>query len=341
MMQDERPDFEGRASRDTRIVAALERGEKPGIVAARHKLDAGQVRDIYVAITGRHYHRPAAVAVPAPAPQRPAPAPDPPVQLVTKDYEPDGLVGQWWADPPDLDTEPDQPAALMETEQGRCLLPDGRFSVVYGGYESGKTWLALMAGALTAAQWRPVAYIDAEMSATAVYSRLRLLGGYGGPDDGPCGDTDRFRYVAGDQLSPGAPWELAQQAIIDWAAPQGLVILDTIGSLGGHTNNADEATHWHRQHVRPFLAAGLTVLGLDHDIRSKSGQRDRSQHGSIGSAAKANLADFILQTTPATWTTKLDGSLSIIKRKDRHSVQPDVPRNAWRVAGGNLPLPLS
>ena len=236
-----------------------------------------------------------------------------------------GFFGPWWQDPPDLDNLPQQPPALVETTEGRIVIPADGYTVIYGGMASGKSWMAAAAAAVTAAHpGARVAYWDHEMNPVIVYKRLRLLGGYTRPGVGACGSTDRFRYVYGRQEPE------QQTALVEWlAAAEGpaLLVIDSINAAGGATNDAAEYIAWHTAIVSPAVAAGVAVVGIDHDIRSKSGMKDRSQHGGIGSAAKGNQADLIYQATAATWTAKLPGSTTLILRKDRHAIHGDTPRD--------------
>ena len=141
-----------------------------------------------------------------------------------------------------------------------------------------------------------------------------------------CGDPDRFRYVTGTGIAE--PEERAD--LVTWLATAegpSLAVIDSIGAAGAHTNDAAEYIAWHHHRIRPFIEAGVAVLGIDHDIRSKTGQKDRAQHGGIGTAAKGNEADLVYQVTAASWTSKLPGSTTIILRKDRHAIHGDTPVN--------------
>ena len=250
-----------------------------------------------------------------------------PAQEAPNDDEDRRPVLQWWTDPPDLDSLPDTPEPLVVTTDGRPILPPAGFTVLYGGMSSGKSWIGCACCAIVAAHLGArVAYIDYEMHPLTVFARLRLLGAYQRPAVGVCGDPDRFRYVAGTDIAE--PEERAD--LVTWlAAAEGpsLAVIDSIGAAGGHTNDAAEYIAWHHHRIRPFTAAGVAVLATDHDIRSKTGQRDRAQHGGIGSAAKGNEADLVYQLTAATWTSKRPGSTTLVLRKDRHAIHGDTPRD--------------
>ena len=216
----------------------------------------------------------------------------------------------WWAE---LDTPAEPAEPLVVTRQTRRpVIPAEGFTIIYGGMATGKSWMALGAAVLVALQGR-AAYLDYETSQAVAARRLRVLAGR--PPE-----NLRYGYVP-DLARQG-------QAIIAWLleADRRLVVIDSIGAAGGHTNDADEYVAWHRVAVAPFIESGIAVLGIDHDIRSKSGHRDRAQHGGIGTAAKGNQADLMYHTMQATWTSDQPGEARLIQRKDRHD-HTGVPRD--------------
>ena len=215
----------------------------------------------------------------------------------------------WWADL-NAAVEPVEP--LVVTRQGRTVIPADGFTIIYGGMSTGKSWVALGAAIIVASQGR-AAYLDYETSPAVAARRLRILAG---------GPPENLRYGYLPDLSRQGP------AIVAWLleADRRLVVIDSIGAAGGHTNFAYEYVAWHRVAVAPFIEAGIAVLGIDHDIRSKTGHRDRAQHGGIGTAAKGNQADLMYHTMKASWTSDQPGEARLILRKDRHD-HTGVPRD--------------
>ena len=237
------------------------------------------------------------------------------------------MTEPWWTDPPDLDNLPEMPEPLVVTTDGRPILPREGLTVIYGGMSSGKSWIGCAVSAVTAAHpGARVAYVDFEMHPITVFKRLRLLGAYKSPGVGVCGDIDQFRYASGSDIAEPEQRDSLRQWLTEATGPA-LVVIDSIGAAGGHTNDAAEYISWHNHVIRPFIEAGVAVLGIDHDIRSKSGQKDRVQHGGIGSAAKGNEADLVYQLTAASWTSKRSGSTTMILRKDRHAIHGDTARD--------------
>ena len=175
---------------------------------------------------------------------------------------------------------------------------------------SGKSWAALGAAAVVAINGGRAVLVDTEMGIVPTARRLRPL--CGGPPDG-------LRYAA----------RASTAELVEWLteADKRLVVIDTIGGLGGHSNHAAEYVEWHQRHIQPLIDADIAVLTVDHDLRSKAGHKDRAQHGALGTAAKGNLADLVYQVVGASWTGTLGGSASLILRKDRHGIhqQPPTP----------------
>ena len=233
---------------------------------------------------------------------------DPDLRLVQPDIE--ATPGeQWWRPWPDLDNIP-EPDPLIVTEEGQTLIPASGLTMLYGPMASGKSWAALGIAVVAAVNGGRAVLVDSEMGLIPTARRIRPL--CGAPPEG-------LRYAA-----KASPVE-----IIEWlaGATRRLVVLDTVGSLGGHTNDAAEFVAWHANNIQPFLDADIAVLAVDHDIRSKAGQKDRMQHGAIGSAAKGNLCDLIYQVVGADWTGTRGGSAQMILRKDRHGIHP-TPANS-------------
>ena len=224
----------------------------------------------------------------------------------------------WYVTPPDLTTIP-KTKPILATNKGNTVFPDSGYSVVYGGMASGKSWLALAAISQAARDGARVAMIDAEMTAEVTYRRLSMLGSYHPDGSGAAGDTDRFRYVPGDRINAGV---LAQ--VKQWLteAETSLVVIDSVGAAGGHSNHADEYIEWHHATITPFVQAGIAVIGIDHNTRSKQTQADRAQHGALGTVVKSNEADLIYEASPSPqmFSAAEDGFTPLTLRKDRHGI---------------------
>ena len=66
-------------------------------------------------------------------------------------------------------------------------------------------------------------------------------------------------------------------------ADRGIVIIDTVTSASGGTNDSNEYREWHSNHVKHFLAEGYAVILLDHEPKSPDNRTQR------GTSAKRDL----------------------------------------------------
>ena len=207
-------------------------------------------------------------------------------------------IQKWWADPPDLDSLPPERPALVGTVEGQPLIVSphegakGLCYAVYGNMEAGKSFIAQAASAIVAAHdGARVAYADADD--VEMFLRWRLLGAYS-PHGGVCADTDRFRYVEGSDIAELEERDDLRTWLAAATGPK-LLVLDSVTGFGGSTNDSAEYASWFNHRVQPFLGAGINVLLIDHDIRSRAGQKDRAQHGPFGTATKGNTVQVLLQ----------------------------------------------
>ena len=209
-----------------------------------------------------------------------------------------------------LAEHPDPPPAAVPDDDGNLLIPSRGFTVIYGNQEATKSFQAMCMAVFVASQGGATAYIDWERTEYSMSERLEPVCG---------GAPGTFMYGNRPNI-----WNIPE--LLDWATSRQdrLVVLDSIGAGGGHTNDAAEYIAWHNVWAAPFTSADVPVVGIDHDIRSKSGKKDRAQFGGLGSAAKGNMADMIIEVVPNKRTTRLT-TATLIKRKDSHRFRPDVP----------------
>ena len=226
-------------------------------------------------------------------------------------------IQKWWADPPDLDSLPPERPPLVGTVEGQPLIVSphegakGLCYAVYGNMEAGKSFIAQAASAIVAAHdGARVAYADAESDDVEMFLRWRLLGAYS-PHGGVCADTDRFRYVEGSDIA-----ELEER------------------------DDSAEYASWFNHRVQPFLGAGINVLLIDHDIRSRAGQKDRAQHGPFGTATKGNTVQVLLQVVSIKpW----DGERTPPMPPSTPSAQHDTKHRALTVptnTRARVPVPI-
>ena len=120
-----------------------------------------------------------------------------------------------------------------------------------------------------------------------------------------------------------------------------LIVIDSVGAAGGHSNHADEYIEWHHKVITPFVKAGCAVLGIDHNTRSKQTQADRAQHGALGTVVKSNEADLIYEARPSPqmFSPYTDGFAPLMLRKDRLGVwQTRVDRTVARLNVKHQPV---
>ena len=278
MMQDERPDFEGR-SQKTRIIVAIHRGEKPGNIAARHGLDAGQVRRIHNEICGRpcpHKNHP------QPEPEPEPEAPKSPVRAVPALDPQERAEPKWWETYPALDDYDDPPPPLLTRDDGHPLIPGEGHVEIVGAWGSAKSWIAQRIAVEALNKYRPVVYLRLEGHQRGLHQRLRMLGA----TDDAIRDPERFRSVTIDYLAEHREWA-------EWfAAPHGLIIIDTVSRAGGSGNDAAEAEAWLAANVTRFTDRGCLVVAVDHV--AKHFADDLVAMSSRGSSAKTAAADYAL-----------------------------------------------
>ena len=230
--------------------------------------------------------------------------------------------GEWRLELPDAYNLPPLPDALYYSLEGVRVIPEGMYTSVYGGFCTGKSWIALAAAAEALRSGRRVAYFDAESNPRNIAKRLLTIGAYD-----LAKDRDKFTLVDINKYKRPKNMNKFCREIIDWVG-DGLVVLDTIGSLGGHTDSNKEATDFHEKYIQPYTQGGCAVLGLDHDTRGKANRADRAQHGGIGAAAKSNVADVIYHLeSQATWNPEKSGHTVLTLRKDKEGITEDMALN--------------
>ena len=225
---------------------------------------------------------------------------------------------QWWVELRDPGSFP--PAVgVVTTAEGRILVAEGKHTDLFAGMASGKSWAALLAARQAISDGRRVIYCDAEMGPDDISVRSAVL------NCPEIRDSDQFRYMEGSPSKKNSPVLFAKA--INWVLEgerSGLVIFDTVGSLGGHTNDAKDYTGFAADCIFPWKKNGIAVLTLDHDVKSAEARAGQVQRSAIGSAAKGNIPDIVLWMTQANFTDELPGESIIYKSKDRGSVISQV-----------------
>jgi hypothetical protein len=197
-------------------------------------------------------------------------------------YEPgldyDEVPGVTW-EPVDLgpilrgETARPEPTIGLSRSDGLRLLYPGKEHTVMGEMESGKSWFCLACAVAELDAGHHVVYIHFEESDPSdTVERLRALGA---TDEAI---ADRFLFVA-----PNEPVRPERMAILVGYSPS-LAVLDGVNeAMSLHTmgiRDEDGVATFRRRLVKPFTAAGASVLGADHVVKDQE-KRGRSPLGSI------------------------------------------------------------
>jgi len=195
------------------------------------------------------------------------------------------------------------------TLAGSHLYAD-KLHVVSGETESVKTWLLAILSLLELRAGNRVVWIDVEMGAHALLSRLRALGI---TDD----ELARFLYVAPAEKLQDSAVIADVKAMLDKRRPS-LVIVDAMtGALqlqGLDPNNSIDVESFYRGYIQLFRAHGAAVVIADHVPKD----RDNRGKFSIGSERKIAGCDVHLGLEMVQpFGRGRDGIARIVTHKDR------------------------
>ena len=206
------------------------------------------------------------------------------------------------------------------------LYGEGKLNAIHGMPGTGKTWLALLA-AKTALQHkafgRPrVAYLDADDTRDGFQARAAALG-----MDLPMLQENIIRVGAGI-FDPGQ--RQARRELVEWLAAAdkleaSVAILDSL-EKAGCPGDGSSVVEWYQEFVDPFLAAGVSVIVVDHeaaDTGDGKGPRVRTQKGN--GHKEARITGASLSVSGSAWTQALDGKIYVYNAKDRVGELP-APR---------------
>lgn len=215
-----------------------------------------------------------------------------------------------------------RPEAALSRGDGELLLYLRRLNWVSGPPGVGKSWIGLLAARECMAAGLRVVWVDHDDgTGQDLTDRAPVL---------EIGDDirhpDRFAYMTGRRIDHEGRYHAIQ-----WAkqAPEGgFVILDSATTAGAPTDSAD-ARPWFLEHVRPWTAAGLGMLILDHVPK-----HDQTR-GPIGSVAKSIVSTGVmLRLEGRCWTRYEPGTLTLtIDGKDRAGWVPDHDGKAATIRG--------
>lgn len=99
----------------------------------------------------------------------------------------------------------------------------------------------------------------------------------------------------------------------------GFVIIDSMGiALEGDAVQARDVIPFYRDHLNPFREAGVTLLNVDHQGKTQTGERYQNKR-TFGSIYKELLARSVLQVEPSKGS---DGLLIAKIRQTKHNFGP-------------------
>lgn len=246
------------------------------------------------------------------------------VQRLVDEYlrgsDPDGhRWGKRYADLSWLQTGifPEVPPPVWgKRTDGIAMFYEGKVNLVYGEPETGKSWLALIAGVEALQDGKRFAYIDADHNGeVTMTSRLARMGA---PLDALM-DPERFRLY-----SPQDGKDLARDFtdIIHWHADEpGLVILDSYGEIlpmmGASSQDNDEVSDVNSKTNKQLARLGCCVVLIDHLPKNNE---TRNTAYAIGAQAKKRAIDGVsiqLETLAAPAPGHV-GRIAINGTKDRN-----------------------
>jgi hypothetical protein len=169
---------------------------------------------------------------------------------------------------------------LLRRSDGVGLLYGGKRNELHGPYESGKTWLALLAALEVLRRGDVVVWIDFEDSPRALAARLLSLGA-GGDEI-----AASFRYLQPDEPLTAAT-EIDLRLELYGAA---LVVVDAaneaMAAAGLDPNANRDVAAWYATIPRLATQAGAAVVVLDHVAKDPERQR-----GAVGAGHKLAAVD--------------------------------------------------
>ncbi|HZX00348.1 MAG TPA: bifunctional DNA primase/polymerase [Trueperaceae bacterium] len=207
--------------------------------------------------------------------------------------------------------EPPVPG-LLRCSDGLGLFYEGKYNVVYGDPESGKTWVALAAVVETIKAGNMAVVVDMDHNGMAeTVARLLQLGA----TPAELGKPELFLYTEPEDGF------MLDAVVADLVVKQpALVTLDSIGeivaSYGKNSNLDDDFTWVHQRVMKRLVRAGAAVVAIDHLAK---GEESRTK-GASGAAAKKRVIDgsYIRCIVTQQFSPGKGGRASLVLSKDRN-----------------------
>lgn len=211
-------------------------------------------------------------------------------------------------------TLPEPPApTILQRNDGNCLFYQGQVNLLFGDPESGKTLIALAAGAdnLSGGIAGKVAVIDMDHNGpNSTASRLLLLGAR----SDLLRSREHFRFVEPDDVQH--LYEVVAD-LSEWKPD--VILVDSLGELlplFGSSNSADDFTVVHTRVLKPLAKSGAAVILIDHLAKGA----DSRAAGPGGTAAKRRAIGGVSLRVKVNvaFTPGQGGSAYLEINKDRH-----------------------
>lgn len=195
-------------------------------------------------------------------------------------------------------------------DDGFALLYPGCHATIYGEPGSGKTLLAKYISHQAINAGKRVLHVDVDGNfGPVIVQDVHAFG------------TERQKLIDNYRLAQPDTLNLLLETVTDAkTTPFDLVVLDSIASLQAYTGtDGDKSTEYvqrvYQQFIAPLMAAGSTVISIDHSAKD---EHARGASGSVQKIAKADLA-FRVVAKGAGLQRGKDGRVDVLLDKDRYS----------------------
>jgi AAA domain len=204
--------------------------------------------------------------------------------------------------------------SLLGRSDGRFLFYRGRINGLFGGYGSGKSWVALVTAREELSRGKAVVFVDFEDDEIGIVGRLLDLG------VAPESIRERFFYVHPD----AAPTDEEYRGLLELIEISGatLIVVDSVGEwcglAGVDTNKDDQIAAWAQRYIKRMVRRGAGVVLLDHvPHEERSGSPVLRTIGSQRKMAAITGSSFrVVEVEPYGRGHRGIGKL--ITSKDRH-----------------------
>jgi AAA domain len=206
------------------------------------------------------------------------------------------------------DDQQDVPRILHRSD-GLAFFYAGKRNEIHGPYESGKSWVALLASREVIERGEAVVWIDFEDSPRSIAGRLLAIGV---PEDQV--KSRQFRYIGpAEPLNPTTETDLRLEML-----DASLVVVDAVNEAmaasGLDPNKNSDVAMWYGTIPRLATEAGAALVVLDHVAKDPTNQR-----GAVGAGHKQAAIDgaSYRADAPTPFGRGTTGVIRLKLKKDR------------------------